>query len=167
MLPTRTRLTFPAKQLRAGVIASWCGAARVKHVVCFTCGNAASALRATGLDTVLEIGPRGELLAGTWWDQATIARYFPGYFDATSGHLPSELMNQLAVTYFNHLAQDLTEAAYDVPTGSGETLVALALAFPHKEFHAVYSSKDASCAYSPRAPLNALVRRLAAGIRTE
>lgn len=133
------------------------------RVVCFTCGNAAEALREAGLD-VVEVGPRGMLRPSVWWEASDIARAWPGHFDATSGHLPGYLMRDLAVCFTTHLSRNdefLDARQVEVPTGSGETLVALSWAWPEKQYVAAYDNERPETTYSPGAPLNGLVRRLA------
>lgn len=151
-------LIFPHKQIRAQAIKEYMERAGYERAVCFTCGNAADALAEAGVD-VLHIGPRGDLIPGKWFTQADIHKAFPQYFDATSGHLPMELMLAIADRFRDHLQDSLGDVAY-VPTGSGETLVCLKLAYPDKEFVAVYDLNSAT-EYSEGAPLNKLVAALA------
>jgi hypothetical protein len=54
---------------------------------------------------------------------------------------------------------ELPDVVY-VPSGSGETLVCLKLAYPEKKFIAVYNL-DAATEYSPRCPLNDFVKVMA------
>lgn len=126
--------------------------------VCFSCGNAAQALIDAGVDT-LHIGAKGALTPNHWFKQNEIARTFPGYFDATSGHLPMELMLAIAAAFKSHLKDSLEDVVY-VPSGSGETLVCLQLAYPEKKFVAVYNLDNAT-EYDDNAPLNRLVDILA------
>ena len=158
-------LRFPHKQLRACVIREYIRG-RYDKVVCFSCGNAAKALEDAGVDT-LHIGEMGVLEPHKWFTQAEIQKAFPTHFDATSGNLPVELMNKLAVTYRRYLTttldeykQQLEDDVVYVPSGSGETLVCLKLAFPDKKFVAVYNL-DKATEYSSECPLNGLVRALA------
>jgi hypothetical protein len=51
--------------------------------------------------------------------------------------------------------------AITVEAGSGETALALALAFPHTAIAAIYSRSNPPTMYDARNPLNALVARLA------
>ena len=51
-----------------------------------------------------------------------------------------------------------------VPTGSGETLVALSWAAPEKEYVAEYNGGPET-KYNDRAPMNGLVRALAAEVQ--
>lgn len=148
------RLIFPAKMLRAKVIKAHVQAAAYAGVVVFTCGNAAQALRAEGLD-VLEIGPQGALLPGRWWTPAEIHRIWPERFDATSGHLPAPLMAQIAQVLGGYLG-NLRAAAYEVPTGSGETIVCLRWAYPSTRFVPVYGIGQGT-EYNVAAPLNYVV----------
>jgi hypothetical protein len=114
-------------------------------------------LREAGL-TVLDISPAGDLQANRWWTPTEIACTWPHLFDATSGHLPVDLMAAIGArfrAYLGDLPQDTT-----VPSGSGETVVCLALAYPNVRFTAIYGG-SAATRYDQRAPLNPLVRRLA------
>lgn len=154
-------LSFGAKLIRAQVISEHVRAAGISSVVCFTCGNAADALRSTGLE-VVEIGPRGALVPGRWWCAAEIARVFPVHFDATSGHLPMPLMLEIAKAFRAQLGElRVEDGPYVVPTGSGETLVCLAFAYPGCSFIAQYDDANPATAYNPGAPLNDAVLRVA------
>ena len=152
-------LRFPHKAIRATCIKEYMKG-RYERAVCFSCGNAARELKAAGVDT-LHIGPEGELDPRRWFTQREISLMFPGYFDATSGHLPAELMAALGEVYKRHLGE-LPQKVY-VPTGSGETLVCLKLAYPEHDFIAVYNL-DKATEYSPNCPLNKYVEVMAAGI---
>jgi hypothetical protein len=159
-----TVLSFPSKRLRAATLRVWCVNARVQRVVCFSCGNASRELENSGLD-VLAVGPGLQLETGAWWTAAEIRRAFPERLDLTSGHLPIELVAELGQTYRDHLgAQVQAGETYTVPTGSGETLIALALAYPAAAFVAEYDARREATAYQPGAPLNRLVERLAARV---
>jgi hypothetical protein len=120
----------------------------------FSCGNASRALREAGLDTV-DISPTGELLAGKWWNAARIRQTWPDRLDATSGHLPMPLMLEVARAFRGHLG-NLWTGTYQVPTGSGETLVCLSMAYPNTLFMPVYDLDEAT-AYNAEAPLNDMV----------
>lgn len=129
-----------------------------QRAVCFSCGNAARELETAGVE-VLHIGEHGVLAPRKWFTQAEITRNFTGYFDATSGNLPIELMEDIAKRYRDFLKDTLEDIVY-VPTGSGETLVCLKMAYPGKRFIAVYNLDEAT-AYSEDAPLNDLVTLMA------
>lgn len=148
-------LRFPHKRIRAQVVRKYMEGVYTR-AVCFSCGNAATELEKAGVD-VLHIGAHGVLAPNKWFTQAEIKHTFPEYFDATSGHLPMELMDALGKAYAEHLGA-LPETVY-VPSGSGETVVCLKLAYPHTHFVAVYNIDEAT-EYSPGCPLNALVRLL-------
>lgn len=148
-------LKFPHKMIRSGVIRKYIGGNRDK-VVCFSCGNAARALANEGLD-VLHIGEEGVLTPNKWFSQREIAYWFGDYFDGTSGHLSVELMQIIGEAYKEFLG-DLPELVY-LPTGSGETLVCLKMAYPNTDFVAVYNlGKETE--YNENAPLNRLVELL-------
>jgi len=148
-------LEFPNKKLRARVLADYVREAGYRGVVVFTCGNAAAALREQGLE-VVEIGPRGDLHAGKWFTQAEIHRAWPDLFDATSGHLSVPLMGDIAKVFREHLGE-LQPGRYRVPSGSGETIACLRIAYPLLEFDAAYDNSKPETAHDPDAPLNAVV----------
>ena len=156
----RVTLDVPAKRLRAECIARACDG----RVVCFTCGNAAAALRAAGLE-VVEVSPHGKLAANCWCTTADVRRMFPQHFDATSGHLPVDLMLRIGhrlTRWLDESGLHLEEGVeYVVPSGSGETVVCLKLANPRISFTARYDGSDAATRYDVDNPLNALVRHLA------
>ncbi len=152
-----TWLRFPAKALRAQVIARHIRRCGLRGAVVFSCGNASRALRKMDL-YVVDISRTGDLEPGRWWDAAEIRRAWPDLFDATSGHLPAPVMAEIA-REFREALGDLPEPAYRVPTGSGETVVCLAMAYPQIRWTAVYNLNEAT-AYHPEAPLNDLVRAL-------
>lgn len=146
------------KDLRANLLRGYIGTD--KKYVCFSCGNTSSALKQLGLD-VLDISPNGDLVPNRWFTMQEIQDIFPQYFDATCGHLSIELMNKLSNIYRGAYREKLFN--YDkiiVPTGSGETICCLSLAFPDKKFIARYNI-DASTEYHKEAPLNKLVEQLA------
>lgn len=136
--------------------------AGLEKAICFSCGNASRALIEVGVNT-LDISPTGVLQANTWWTPAEIAKAFPDYFDTTSGHLPLHLMKDIAVAFRNHLGE-LTEKEYLVPTGSGETIVCLNIAYKGVSFIPVYN-KGSATEYSDSAPLNAVVVAMAEEVR--
>jgi len=152
-------LRFPAKTLRATVVRDWMVRAGVARAVCFTCGNAGWALVQAGVD-VLCVGAGCGLVPGRWWTQAQIRAAWPARLDATSGHLPVELLLLLGEAYRAHIGPDLPSLR--VPSGSGETVVALALAYPGADLVAVYDDRQPETTYHPEAPLTPLVRRLCA-----
>ncbi len=96
---------------------------------------------------------------GQWRSPAWIKAEYPRRFDATPGHLPLHLMVQLARAYRRHLGR-LADACYYVPTGSGETVICLKIAYPEKKFVPVYRQRSPHTQYDPRAPLNPVVRAM-------
>jgi len=152
-----TTLAIPKrKTIRAAVIERYVRAAGYTGVVCFTCGNAAEALRALGLD-VIEVGPNGGLEARRWWKPAEIYHAWPTRFDATSGHLPLPLMLQVASALQVHIGPLQPCRPYYVPTGSGETVMCLHWAYPECLFVAGYDDTCKYTTYCKEAPLNSLV----------
>ena len=139
------------KIIRAKVIADYMQAAKYSAAVVFTCGNAADALRNAGVD-VIEISERGDLRPGKWWRPEEIRRAWPHLFDATSGHLPAPLMVRIAKSIKEHLGI-LELGTYIVPTGSGETIICLRMAYPDIEFTPIYNMHNGT-RYELEAPLN-------------
>jgi len=146
-------LRFPNKKLRARVIKEYVAAAGYRGVVCFSCGNASTALKEAGL-YVIDVSPRGELEARKWWTPEDIHRAWPDLFDATSGHLPLPLMVKISAAFKKYLGPE--PYSLNVPTGSGETILALKVAYPTLDFRPVYNLDDAT-KYNPEAPLNKVV----------
>ena len=72
-------------------------------------------------------------------------------------------MRELASDYWLHFQRQSIvledDALYSIPTGSGETLVALAMAFPQSRFKPEYNL-NMSTAFQVHAPLNTLVDAL-------
>lgn len=172
-------LTIPAKRFRAELIANHVlmAAGAYRGIICFTCGNAAEALRAEFARLnqypqcripIIEVGGKGMLRPTTWFSPAAIAGTWPGFFDATSGHLSWPLMANLS----RHIGQHCSNNGYlndvppgaevNVPAGSGETAVCLALAYPERRFRACYNvpGLEAATEWHKEAPLNNLVDRL-------
>ena len=152
------------KDVRSHHIRRYMQEAGYRRAVCFSCGNAADALRRAGVD-VLEVGPRGRLLAGGWWTVGEIRRAWPEHFDATSGHLPVSLMSAIGAE-FRSVLGEFGDEELVVPCGSGETLVCLALAYAGEAaFVAEYDCSRPETMYDPEAPLVPLVRVLAGEVR--
>lgn len=154
-------LLFPNKELRAYVIARHVRAAGYRGVLSFTCGNAAAALRKSGLD-VLEIGKKGSLTPNHWFTPAEIHAIWPDYFDATPGHLPLPLMVEVGQQFANFLDLNKSNAAarsikHYVPTGSGESILCLHFAYPKNTFVAVYDNSNQATTRDNDAPLNSVV----------
>jgi hypothetical protein len=150
-------LYFPAKKLRAQVIANFMRNSKLENAICFSCGNAAIALREElGASCVLEIGDKGQLQTTKWWTPAEIKAVWPNHFDATSGHLPLFLMVSIAKAFREHLGE-LKEPQYTVASGSGETIICLQMAYPACTFVAVYDNSNQATTRDNDAPLNSVV----------
>jgi hypothetical protein len=141
------------KRLRAEVIKEHLEAIGERRVVCFTCGNAARALEEAGLD-VVAVGDHELLKPQRWFTFSEIARTFR-CFDATSGHLPLPIMAEIAARMSKEIGPLVGD--YQVPTGSGETLVVLSMAYPDVRFHSIRYEENPPTQYNEGAPLNALV----------
>lgn len=133
-------------------------------VICFSCGNASRELREAGLD-VLDVSPSGHLLANKWFTSRDFLKYFGEYFNATSGYLPFDLMYDIGQAFRVYLGE-LPEINY-VACGSGETLVCLKLAYPDKNFIAVYDNSNPATVLDEESPLYNLVKLLASDIIIE
>ena len=129
-----------------------------KKALCFSCGNAIRWLESVGVENLLKIGPGGDLDPLRWFSPEDIARHWPDHFDATSGHLSIPLMQRIG----RALKKEMRGKApnIDIPSGSGETAVCYAMAYPDVRFKAVYDNRDPATSYSERSPLNALVAAL-------
>ena len=160
---TLNLLRFPAKRLRANYLVQ--KAYRKGHtgVLCFSCGNSSAALRNAVLAAelpliVLDISPHGDLTANRWFTQLEIARIWPDFLDGTSGHVTDTELSVIS-NLFRHYLGELGPGPWYVPTGSGETILALALAYPHTSFVPVYSL-DEWTQYNEEAPRNEQVRQV-------
>lgn len=146
-------LRFPNKRWRAEVIVPYAARARYRGIVCFSCGNASAALKGLGMP-VLDVSPTGTLVANEWFEPEDIRKTFPEFFDATSGHLPTPLMVRIAKVFrarLQHKIQPGTQ--YEVPSGSGETIVLLRWAFPEAQFVPIYDIGKGT-KFEKRSPLN-------------
>ncbi len=151
------------KKERARVIVDYAKAHFYEGIVVFSIGNPDDLKRSILRSSLnlISVSPDGDLQsANKWWSQEEIRASWPSYFDATSGHLPIFLINKI-VNEIRNRYWGLNEGlAYYVPTGSGETFVCMAIAFPKVAFRAVYNI-DRYTQWNPNAPLNALVESLA------
>ena len=159
-------LRFPNKDYRAEVIDEYVQDSGYAGVVVFTCGNAARALRkanyAPGVPQhtpleVVEVGPQGVLKTDHWWTPAEIHKTWPNLFDATSGHLPYPLMVDIAEVFKTYLGELDPATVYLAPTGSGETIICLQIAYPACTFVAVYDNSNQATTRDNDAPLNSVV----------
>lgn len=152
---------FDNKRIRAQAIRQYMAQHGYRKAVCFSCGNASRELRRAGIDT-LDVSPTGDMQALRWFTIGEVRDQFPDHFDATSGHLPMDCMQMVANMYRDELGDSIGRIC--LPTGSGETLVCLKMAYPDSHITAVYNL-DAATAYDEHAPLNSLVQALADDIR--
>lgn len=169
-----SRLDFPErKQLRSLLIRDHLRRTDQRRVVCFSCGNASRCLgellqpQSFWFDhqqtryTVVAITPDGPLQTNKWWTPTEIAEVWPDFCDATPGHLSVPMMHKLATMYKAKLASKLNGAiGYIVPTGSGETIIALGMAFPGVKFIAEYNDNTPGTTYDAANPNNVLVARM-------
>ena len=149
------KINLIVKTIRAKIIKNHLAVQGKNHCVCFTCGNAAAALRKEGL-SVTAVGYHDELIPAKWFNYSEIQIKFNGLFDATSGHLPFPLMVEIAKQLKLILGELDDTLVYNVPTGSGESIVCLAIAYPSCNFIPI-RTKGKETKYEVDAPLNGLV----------
>lgn len=146
------------KRIRAEVVQAYMTRCGISYAVCFSCGNASRYLKDAGVP-LLDISPQGDLTANRWFTMEEIRRRFPKAFDATSGHLPTDLMLEIADRL--RLELDFEQGVeYIIPTGSGESVVCLKIAFPQIHFIPEYNNDDTATEFNEDAPLNGLVRAM-------
>lgn len=146
------------KRIRAEVVRAYMVRCGISYAVCFSCGNASRYLREAGV-SLLDISPQGDLTANRWFTMEEIRRRFPQAFDATSGHLPADLMGEIA----ERLKREFNfeqDTEYIIPTGSGEGVVCLKMAFPDVFFTPQYDDSYPATEYNEGAPLNDVVRAM-------
>ena len=140
----------------------------LQNVVCFTSGNAGKALIDHGFKPAL-IGPNEDLTTDRWWTPSEIKRLWPEHFDASPGLLPMHLMAEMA----DHIRKSV-EGCFEpdngrfslntlpsiaaIPTGSGESILTLSMAFPEVRFIAVVNA-DCHTQFCLQGSLSGLVLR--------
>lgn len=140
-----------AKRLRARIIADYMNAAGIERCLCFSCGNASRALKQVlPPSAVLEPAVNGK-----WWTVEEIAQTWPEHFDATSGHLSVPLMAKLAQCLKRECG--VLHGDHQVPTGSGETLLALSIAYPDVRFIPVQDGSK-STEWHEQSPLYSFIQ---------
>jgi hypothetical protein len=149
-------LNFDFKFHRAAVIQCYLHeSGRSPRVVVATCGNAARKLRKVGL-SVVEIGSgnNADFIPTKWMTPAEIAATFPTRFDATSGHLPFHLMLKVAEMLRKKIphsvAQPQPGGEIYVHSGSGESAIITALAYPGAKVIAVFNDSEPATTYDRR-----------------
>ena len=146
------------KGIRSEVIKGYMKRHNIRQAVCFSCGNASSFLKKSGVK-VLDISPSGDLTANRWFSIDEVKQFFPSSFDATSGHLPLNLLREIAANLAVSLKDQInSETRYEVLSGSGETVLCLKLAFPDVGFVPIYDNSQNATAYCEEAPLNDIVK---------
>ena len=156
MMPSDINIT--EKRVRAEVIREYMERNGIRYAVCFSCGNASRELRRAGVN-VLDISPSGDMEARRWFTQEEIRRLFPTAFDATSGHLPMDVMLHISERLRIKLeGRFVAGHTHTIPTGSGETILCLAMAFPECGFVAEFDNTDPARRKEQDAPLIPLIR---------
>ena len=146
------------KRIRAEVVRAYMERNGIPYAVCFSCGNASRYLREAGVP-MIDISPQGDLTANRWFTMEEIRQRFPNAFDATSGHLPTDMMHEIAERLRAELSFD-TDTEYVIPTGSGESIVCLKMAFPEAKLTPQYNDSDPATEFNEEAPLNGIVRAM-------
>lgn len=155
---TQSDINITEKKVRAAVIREYMERNGIACAVCFSCGNASRELRMAGVN-VLDISPSGDMEARRWFTQEEIRRLFPAAFDATSGHLPMDVMLRISARLRAKLeGQYVAGRTYTIPSGSGETVLCLAMAFPECSFVAEFDDADPARRKEQDAPLIPLIR---------
>lgn len=151
-------ISSKAKQIRACVIHEYMLQNGYDHCVCFSCGNATRALKAEGVSCI-SISPDGDLTANRWWSISEVRKAFANAFDATSGHLPIDVLIAIAKKYREAFSDVFVKGKeYVIPTGSGETVFCLSMAFKDIKFIAQWRKDDPSCEMSVEAPMTEIIK---------
>ena len=143
------------KVARSNVIKAYLKSIGTNKCVCFSCGNAVEHLRKVGIN-VIGVGEKSDLIPAKWFTFNKIANTF-NLFDATCGHLPVPLMVEISKILKKEIKT--MPKSIELPTGSGETLVCLKMAFPNTTIIPVYNTSKGT-EYNENAPLNSLVNIL-------
>jgi hypothetical protein len=147
-------LVAAVKLARTYAVRDYVVAAGGVGVVCFSSGNASRLLREAGLD-VVDVSPLGDLQPRGWISAGLIRRWFPNRFDATCGHLPLAVMASAALILRRLTARPARwETA--IPSGSGETLAILRMAFPDRRFYPTTDGTPAT-ERDPNNPLSTIL----------
>lgn len=149
---------FNFKEIRSHIIKKYLEHINCNKVVCFSCGNASRELKKVGLD-VVDISPTGDFLANKWFKSNEIFNLFKDRFNATSGYLPFDLMYDIGLEYRNILGE--LKSPVTVPSGSGETLVCLKMAYPDIDFIATFDNNYPATTLDEKTPLFPVVTLLA------
>jgi len=141
------------KQIRSSVIETYLiSTGQPAEAVIFSCGNASKCLAEKNIKVTQVNNP------ARWYSYTEIYQKYK-IFDATSGHLPFPLMLLIAALLKEQFPELKKESHLVLPTGSGETLVCLKIAFPHLQITAIYN-ENKNTQYNKRAPLNNIVKLL-------
>ena len=151
-------LSKKAKEIRSSVIHQYMQQNGYNYCVCFSCGNATKALIKEGVSCI-SIAPDGDLTANRWWSIAEVRKVFANAFDATSGHLSIDVMQAISKKY-REAFSDICVAGneYVIPTGSGETVFCLSMAFPDIKFVAQWQKGEPSCEMYEDAPMTQIIK---------
>ena len=146
-----------SKEYRHYVISDYVNNSDHLGVVCFSVAGMQALATSLNVYDIpyIDISPHGALQTNRWWSLEEINITWPNLFDATSGHLQPPLMDRTAELMKQSLGK-FDKATYYVPTGSGESLICTAMAYPHLNFVAVYNLNDVT-QHNPQSPLNKMV----------
>lgn len=101
------------------------------------------------------IAPNGVFSPNRWLSPSEIRAIFPNYFDATSGHLPLDLMVRIALKLQGTYSPPCS--SLEVMSGSGETAIILKMAFPHLYIVPLWGDDEAT-RYEENGNLNLFLR---------
>lgn len=153
MLPMRSIL-INNKKIRAEVIKEFLGEGRA---FCFSSGNASYALRKAGVN-LIAISPYDALVA-TRFVRPEEAEYYFQAFNATSGYLPTFLLERIAKKLQKRCVAALpSRGRLFIPFGSGELIFVFSFFFPLNRIVAV-TSDYAPLAQDNTSPLAAFVEK--------
>jgi len=165
------RCNLLEKLVRSEIIIDYVLNAEIKKIVIFSCGNAAEFLSEKIEEKDLKINllrimpNEGDLKSQRWFRKEEIKKWFPDSFDATSGHLSLILMIRIAKILANedsliNIFKSNLNGEFEIPTGSGETIICMKMAFPNLKFIPLYNLEgENGTKYDEENPLNWLVER--------
>ncbi|GIW70338.1 MAG: hypothetical protein KatS3mg101_1085 [Patescibacteria group bacterium] len=140
------------KKIRAEVIADYIGKRRA---FAFSCGNATRWLKRAGVNLIPIDGEA--LKACRFITIEEMDRWFDA-FNATSGYLPTYLMERIAKKIESKIPEIKKEKIIAVPFGSGELILALGFFIPLKKIIAIYSNEFAPTRQDGTSPIAEFIK---------
>ena len=132
-------INLDEKLIRSKVIKAYLGNDKC---FCFSCGNATKALQNAGVN-VIAVSPKDAINATRYVSPLEATKLF-NCFDATPGNLPIYMIKDIAAEIKKVLPRKIIESSAPIyiPTGSGETLLAMSFIFPISRLRAVVDIED-------------------------